>query len=70
VVDGLPDVAVEEYTKWQQSGVSNETFRENINKARHVTLENCLDRTQIYEDPERGFFVKHGMSRCRPGVRS
>lgn len=43
MVDGLLDVAVEESTEWQQSRVSNETFMENINKARDVTLENCLD---------------------------
>lgn len=50
MVDGLLDVAVDGYTKWQQSRVSNETFRENIYKARDVTLENCLDLMQIYED--------------------
>ncbi|KAJ5188678.1 hypothetical protein N7491_004998 [Penicillium cf. griseofulvum] len=61
MVDGLPDVAVDEYTEWQQSRVSNETFRENINKARDVTLENCLDLMQIYEDQDLGFFVKHGV---------
>jgi hypothetical protein len=61
MVDGLLDVAVDEYTEWQQSRVSNETFRENINKARDVTLENCLDLMQIYEDQDPGFFVKHGV---------
>jgi hypothetical protein len=61
MVDGLLDVAVEEYTEWQQSRVSNETFRENINKARDVTLENCLDLMQIYKDQDLGFFVKHGV---------
>lgn len=61
IIDGLLDVAVDEYTEWQQSRVSNEAFRENINKARDVTLENCLDLTQIYEDQDPGFFVKHGV---------
>jgi hypothetical protein len=61
IVDGLLDVAVDEYTEWQQSRVSNETFRENINKARDVTLENCLDLMQIHEDQDPGFFVKHGV---------
>jgi hypothetical protein len=45
--------------------VSNETFRENINKARNVTLENCLDLIQIYKDQDLGFFInffiKHGV---------
>jgi hypothetical protein len=33
----------------------------NINKARDMTLENCLDLMQIYEDQDPGFFVKHGV---------
>ncbi|CAI7580189.1 unnamed protein product [Penicillium pancosmium] len=61
VVHGLLDVAVEEYTEWQHSRVSNEAFRDNIDKARDVTLENCLDLTQIYVDQDPGFFVKHGV---------
>ena len=61
MVDGLLDVAVEEYTEWQQSRVSNETFRENINKARDMTLENCLDLIQIYKDQDLGFFVKYSV---------
>ncbi|KAF9249764.1 hypothetical protein DTO027I6_9468 [Penicillium roqueforti] len=55
IIDGLLDVAVDEYTEWQQSRVSNEAFRENINKARDMTLENCLDLMQIYEDQDPGF---------------
>ncbi|KAJ5820604.1 hypothetical protein N7474_006195 [Penicillium riverlandense] len=61
MVHGLLDVAVEEYTEWQQSRVSNEAFRDHINKARDVTLENCLDLMQIYEDRDQGFFVNHGV---------
>lgn len=61
IIDSLIDVAVDEYTEWQQSRVSKETFRENINKSRDVTLENCLDFMQIYEDQYPGFFVKHGV---------
>lgn len=61
IVHGLLDVAVEEYTEWQRSRVSNETFRDNIIKARDVTIKNCLDLMQIYEDQDSGFFVKHGV---------
>jgi hypothetical protein len=50
IVHGLLDVAVEEYTEWQQALVSNESFKDNINKARDVTLEHCLDLMQVYED--------------------
>lgn len=41
--------------------MSNEAFRDNIIKARDVTLGNCLDLTQVYEDQDPGFFVKHGV---------
>ena len=61
IVHGLLDVAVDEYTEWQQSRVSNETFRDNIIKARDVTFENCLDLMQVYEDQDPYFFVKHGV---------
>lgn len=61
IVHGLLDVAVEEYTEWQRSRVSNEAFRDNINKACDVNLDNCLDLSQIYEDQDPGFFVKHGV---------
>jgi hypothetical protein len=60
MVDGLLDVAVEEYTEWQESRVSNETSRENIDKARDVTL-GCLDLMHIYKDQDPGFYVKHGV---------
>lgn len=60
-VHGLLDIAVEEYTDWQQSRVSSETFRDNIKNARDVALENCFDLMQIYEDQDPGFFVEHGV---------
>lgn len=41
-IPGAPEVAVEEYTAWQLSQVSTDAFRENIRKARDVTLENAL----------------------------
>lgn len=61
MVHGLLGISVEEYTEWQQSRVSNKTFRDNIKKARDVTLENCLDLMQIHEDQDPGFFVNHGV---------
>lgn len=61
IVHGLLDVAVGEYAEWQQSRVSNETFRDNITKARDVTLDNCLDLMQIYEDQDPDFFVNRGV---------
>ncbi|CAI7567415.1 unnamed protein product [Penicillium viridicatum] len=61
IIHGLLDVAVEEYTEWQQSRMSSETFKENIIKACDVTIENCLDLMQVYEDQDLGFFVDHGV---------
>jgi hypothetical protein len=61
MVDCLLDVAVEEYSEWQQSQVSNETFRENITRAPNVTVEDCFDLMQICEDQDSSFFVKHGV---------
>ena len=42
-IPGLLDIAVKEYAAWHQSRVSSETFRVNIQKARDVAFENCLD---------------------------
>lgn len=61
IVHGLLDVAVGEYTEWQQSRVSNEAFRDNIAKARDVALENCFDLMQVHKDQDPDFFVKHGV---------
>ena len=61
MVNGLLDVAAEEYTGWQQSRVSNVVFKDKINKARNMTLKNCLDLIQIYDDQNPGVFVKHGV---------
>ncbi|KAJ5196670.1 hypothetical protein N7449_007149 [Penicillium cf. viridicatum] len=47
MVHGLLHVAVEEYTEWQQSRVSNETFRDNIDVTRKLSRPR--------------FFVKHGV---------
>lgn len=60
-IPGFLDRAVEEYAIWHQSWVTNETFKENIQKARDVALENCLDLKQIHEDQDPEYFVEHGV---------
>ena len=60
-IPGLLDIAVKEYATWHQSRVSSETFRENIQKACDVALENCLDLKQIHNDQDPDFFVKNGV---------
>ncbi|KAJ5117390.1 hypothetical protein N7448_011022 [Penicillium atrosanguineum] len=60
-IPGLLDIVVKEYATWHQSRVSSDTFRENIQKARDVALEDCLDLKQIPEDQDSDFFVKNGV---------
>ena len=68
-IPGLLDIAVKDYATWHQSRVSSETFGENIQKARDVGLENCLDLKQIHEDQDPDFFCqKRRQSRSRPAV--
>jgi hypothetical protein len=42
-IPGLLNVAVEEYSKWQQSRVSRDILKEDIRKARDLALANGLD---------------------------
>lgn len=52
---------VVEYSNWQLSRVNTELFRDNIKKARDITLENCLDIKQIRDEIDLEFFVKQGV---------
>lgn len=54
---GALDLSLDEYTTWQLSRVSRESYREQITKACEVALENCLDLKQI-EGMDPDFFVK------------
>jgi hypothetical protein len=60
-IPGLLEEAVEEYTSWYLSRVNTDNFRENIKKARDVTLENTLDLRQIRDEINPDFFVKQGV---------
>lgn len=59
IIPGLLDIAVDEYTEWQLSRVQNQTFRDNIRRAREVALKYCLDLSQVHEDQNPEFFVQH-----------
>ena len=39
--------------------MQNQTFRDNIRRPREVTLEYCLDLSQVHEDQSPEFFVQH-----------
>jgi hypothetical protein len=61
-IPGLHNVAVEEYSTWQQSRVSREILKADIRKARDLALANRLDLQQIHGDQDPDFFIKHGIS--------
>lgn len=58
---GLHDVAVVEYSDWQQSRVSSEAPKDDIRKARDLVLANGLDLKQIYGDQDAYSFIKQGV---------
>jgi hypothetical protein len=62
-VPGLWDVAVEEYSDWQQSQVRSETLQADIREVRDIALADGLDLQQIYEDQDASFFVERGVKR-------
>lgn len=61
-IPGLLNVAVEEYSKWQQSRVSRYILKDDIRKARDLALANSLDLQQIHCDQDPDFFIKQGIS--------
>ncbi|KAJ5095285.1 hypothetical protein N7532_007576 [Penicillium argentinense] len=60
-IPGLHDVAVEEYSGWQESRVSSEALKDDIRKARDLVLANGLDLKQIHGDQDPDFFIKQGV---------
>jgi len=56
------EVVMEEYTNWHLAKVSTNNFKDNIQKARDIVLDNCLDLGQLH-NPRIGpdFFVKEGV---------
>ena len=64
-IEGPRDVAVQEYTDWQQEQVRDPTLKEEVRKARDAMLEEGYDLEQIYKDRNSGFFIEKGV---RPGI--
>jgi hypothetical protein len=58
-VPGLLDIAVKEYSSWQQSRVSSEMLKDDIKKPRDMALANSLDLKQIYEDQNPELFLSN-----------
>lgn len=62
-IPGLRDLAVTEYSDWQQSQVSDEKLKAEFRKARDTALEDGLDLMQVHEDQDPEFFIKNGVKR-------
>ena len=62
-IPGPWDLAVREYSEWQQSNVVDETLKMEFQKACDVALDDVLDLEQVYEDQDPEFFIRSGMKR-------
>jgi hypothetical protein len=55
------DVAVKEYSDWQQSRVESEMQKGMVEKARDLALAMGWDLRQIYKDQNPKLFTNHGV---------
>lgn len=62
IIYGPRDVAVRDYSAWQETNVIDETLKAQFRLACDVTLANGLDLEQIHEDQDAGFFVGKGVA--------
>lgn len=60
-ISGLLDIAVREYSTWQQSRLSDEALKAEVRKACDVALDDGLDLKQIDEDKSPEHFTKRGV---------
>ncbi|KAJ6016425.1 hypothetical protein N7540_011016 [Penicillium herquei] len=61
-IDGPRDVAVKEYSAWQETNVIDEGLKAQFQLACDVTLVNGLDLEQVHEDGNPTFFVEKGVA--------
>jgi hypothetical protein len=57
VVPGLRDIAMKEYTDWQQSQVGDPVWKAEFQKAYEMAMKEGLDLEQIHKDRKPGFFT-------------
>jgi hypothetical protein len=62
-IPGYSDVAVQQYSEWQQSKVAREDLKDDIVKACEAALDDGLDLEQIYADQDPEFFILKGVKR-------
>ncbi|CAI7646678.1 unnamed protein product, partial [Penicillium pancosmium] len=61
-IDGPRDVAVKEYSAWQETNIVDDNLKAQFRQAYEVTLANGLDLEQIHEDQDPSFFVGKGVA--------
>ncbi|KAF3404020.1 hypothetical protein F1880_010323 [Penicillium rolfsii] len=62
MIDGPRDVAMRDYSAWQETNVIDETLEAQFRLACDVTLTNGLDLEQIHKDHDAGFYIEKGVA--------
>jgi len=62
-IPGPRDVAVRNYSHWQQSKVDDEILKVEFRKAYDVALADGLDLEQVHRDQDPDFFTDKGFKR-------
>lgn len=60
-IPGLLDVAVREYSSWQQLHLDDKILKAEVRKACDVALDDGLDLTQIDKDKDPNYFKTRGV---------
>ena len=62
-IPGFRDIAVQQYTAWQQSMVSHEALKIEFQKACDIMFAEGLDLEQVHMDQDPDLFVEKGVIR-------
>jgi hypothetical protein len=62
-ISGLRDVAMKDYSQWQQSNVDSEELKEEFQKACDMALADGLDLELLHADQDSQFFSNKGIKR-------
>lgn len=63
-IPGPRDLAVKEYSEWQQSHVTDDGLKDAFRQACNVMLDDGLDLEQVYKDRDPEFFVGKGIKKA------
>ena len=65
-IPGPRDIAVKEYSEWQELNVTNDTLKAAFRQACDAILEDGLDLEQVNKDQDPEFFIGKGIKRDIP----